>query len=59
MSPAAWDHTVLPALNTGENVLRQPQPSRPVVDLLTLERWIMEGWVDIVVGFIPGWFTCL
>jgi len=35
----------------------QPQPDRPVLDLPTPEGWKAE--LDLVVGYMPRWFTCL
>jgi len=56
-SPAICDHTVLGLPATRHQwtrpALTQPQPTP-----ICLPRK-MKGWVDLRVGYIPKWFTCL
>ena len=51
-SPAMWDHTVLAATRH-----RWTCPALQAGTRFTYPGG-MEGWVDLVVGYIPRWFTC-
>ena len=57
MSPAIWDHTVSPAT-------RHRWTCPALTPAMQAGTWFtypggMEGWVDLGVGYILKWFTCL